>query len=133
MTEWLATVGHSVDSKRVSRITARPSFSASSSCCFFQKHFYGRSVPRVRFTEQDPRALDIARTFQQILLRRKPREGVANGEPRGSRQLAACAAQRKPRDPVTATSLRAKNGLDSGVHFNLRDRLRFYQTRFSKN
>ena len=39
------------------------------------------AVSRVRFAAQKPRALDTAPTFQQILLRRKRREGVANRVP----------------------------------------------------
>jgi hypothetical protein len=39
------------------------------------------AVSRVRFAAQKPRALDTAPTFQQILLRTKRREGVANREP----------------------------------------------------
>lgn len=37
------------------------------------------AVSRVRFAAQKPRALDTAPAFQQILLRRKRREGVAIG------------------------------------------------------
>jgi hypothetical protein len=39
------------------------------------------AVSRVRFAAQKPRALDTAPTFQQILLRRKRREGAANRVP----------------------------------------------------
>jgi hypothetical protein len=38
-------------------------------------------VSRVRFAAQKPRALDTIPAFQQIPLRRKRREGVANREP----------------------------------------------------
>src|SRR5437660_11782577 len=40
------------------------------------------AVSRVRFAAQRPRALDTAPAFQQILLRRKRREGVAIGSRR---------------------------------------------------
>src|SRR6266566_10099011 len=39
------------------------------------------AVSRVRFAAQKSRALDTAPSFQQILLRRKRREGVADREP----------------------------------------------------
>jgi hypothetical protein len=60
--------------------------------------------------------LDTTPTFQPNLLRRKRREGVANrnhGWPQP-------AAQTQNPDPVGISLLRAKNGLDNGVHFNQR-------------
>src|ERR1019366_4170969 len=70
-------------------------------------------VSRVRYAAQKPRALDTTPTFQPNLLRRKRREGGANrnhGWPQP-------AAQTQNPDPVGISLLRAKNGLDNGVHF----------------
>src|SRR5208283_5374186 len=60
-----------------------------------------------------PRALDTAPAFQPNLLRRKRREGVA----RRNHRPPESAAQTQTPDPVGISLLRAKNGLDNGVHF----------------
>ena len=70
------------------------------------------AVSRVRFAAQKPRALDTTPTSQPNLLRRKRREGVANRNHRRPQP----AAQTQTRDPVGISLLRAKNGLDNGVH-----------------
>ena len=70
-------------------------------------------VSRVRFAAQKPRALDTTPTFQPNLLRRKRREGVANRNHRRHGR------QNSNPDPADISLLRAKNGLDNGVHFSL--------------
>jgi hypothetical protein len=68
------------------------------------------AVSRVRFAAQTSRALDTAPTFQQILLRRKRREGLAAGA-----QLLPTGAASLPRpnsNPGPADLVRAKTGLE---------------------
>ena len=72
-------------------------------------------VSRVRFAAQKPRALDTTPTFQPNLLRRKRREGVANRNHRRHGR------QNSNPDPADISLLRAKNGLDNGVHFSPRN------------
>src|SRR6185295_7634247 len=76
------------------------------------------AMSRVRCAAQQPRALDITPTFQKIRLRRKRREGVAIPPPADSLQTGRgfAPAQTQTPTPADISLLRAKNGLDNGVH-----------------
>ena len=85
-------------------------------------------VSRVRFAAQKPRALDTGPAFQdKTLLGRKRREGVATGQ---HQKVAASNGRRKfnSKDPSGLSLLRAKNGLDNGVHFIVRNPRAVYFT-----
>ncbi len=72
------------------------------------------AVSRVRSASQKPRALDIAPAFQQDPPARKAKGRSSEPKPRNG---GFTAADTQTPDPVGISLLRAKNGLDNGVHF----------------
>jgi hypothetical protein len=75
------------------------------------------AVSRVRSAAQKTRALDTAPSFQQ-----NPADKKAKGRSSEPKPRVGCstAAQTQTHDPVGISLLRAKNGLDNGVHFRKR-------------